>query len=114
VVIQRGEVWWAALRVPKGSGPGFRRPVLIVQIDDFNGSAIRTVVCAVITSNIRLAAAPGNVLLASRTSRLPSDSAINVSQLITIDKSLLVKRVSRLLPAPMREVDAGLRLILGV
>jgi mRNA interferase MazF len=114
MVIQRGEIWWAALPAPAGPGPGFRRPVLIVQIDDFNASAIRTAVCAVVTSNVRLAVAPGNVLLARRASKLPNESVVNVSQLITVDKSFLLKRVSRLPPAPMRQVEAGLRLILGL
>lgn len=114
MVIQRGEIWWASLSAPAGSGPGFRRPVLIIQINDFNSSAIRTAVCAVVTSNVRLAAAPGNVLLARRLSKLPHESVINVSQLITIDKSFLTRRVSRLPPAPMREVEAGLRLVLGL
>jgi mRNA interferase MazF len=114
VVIQRGEIWWADLDPPAGSGPDYRRPVLVVQIDDFNLSAIRTVVCAAITSNVRLAGAPGNVLLTRRVSKLPNESVVNVSQLITVDKSYLSKRVARLPPAPMREVDAGLRLVLGL
>jgi mRNA interferase MazF len=113
MVMQRGEIWWAALRTPAGSEPGYRRPVLIVQSNDFNDSAIRTVVCAVLTSNVRLAAAPGNVLLAKRTSRLPNLSVVNVSQLITIDKRLLTDKVSRLPATRLREVEAGLRLVLG-
>lgn len=112
--IRRGDIWWASLDVPAGSGPGFRRPVLVVQTNDFNDSAIRTVVCAVVTSNVRLAAAPGNVLLKRRLSKLPNESVINISQLITVDKSFLTKRVSRLPAAPMREVEAGLRLVQGL
>lgn len=114
MVIQQGDIWWAELGPPAGSGPGFRRPVLVVQTDDFNSSAIRTVICAVVTSNVRLAAAPGNVLLSRRLSKLPHESVVNVSQLITIDKSFLTKRVSRLPPAPMREIEAGLKLVLGL
>ena len=113
MVIRRGELWWAALAPPVGSGPGFRRPVLVIQTDEFNDSAIRTVVCAVVTSNLRLAAAPGNVLISRRMSKLPSESVVNISQLITLEKSILTKRVSRLPPAPMREVEAGLKLALG-
>lgn len=85
-----------------------------MQTNDFNSSAIRTVICAVVTSNLRLAAAPGNVLLTRRLSKLPNDSVVDVSQLITVDKSFLTKRVSRLPPMPMREVEAGLKLVLGL
>lgn len=112
--MQRGEIWWAALRAPAGSEPGYRRPVLVVQSNDFNESAIRTVVCAVLTSNVHLAAAPGNVLLARRITRLPDVSVVNVSQLITVDKRFLTDKVSRLPPARLREVEAGLRLVQGL
>lgn len=112
--VRRGDIWWASLNEPAGSGPGFRRPVLVVQTNDFNDSAIRTVVCAVVTSNVRLAQAPGNVLLKRRLSRLPNESVVNISQLITVDKSFLTQRVSRLPAAPMREVEAGLRLVQGL
>lgn len=114
MTMHRGEIWWAALPAPAGSGPGFRRPVLIVQSDEFNQSAIRTVLCAVLTSNARLAAAPGNVLLARRISRLPNVSVVNVSQLITIDKRFLSDRVSCLPAARLREVEAGLKLVQGL
>jgi len=114
MVARRGEIWWAALPVPAGSGPGFRRPVLVIQTNEFNESAIRTVLCAIITSNLKLAAAPGNVLLRRRESKLPSESVINISQLITADKTFLVKRVGRIPPTAMREVEAGLRLVLGL
>ena len=83
--MQRGEIWWANLPTPRRSGPGFRRPVLIIQQDDFNRSRIATVIAAVLTSNLRLQAAPGNVLLRSRDSGLPKDSVVNVSQLATFD-----------------------------
>jgi mRNA interferase MazF len=113
MVMRRGDIWWAALRAPAGSEPGYRRPVLVVQSNDFNDSTLRTVVCAVITSNVRLAAAPGNVLLAKRATRLPNVSVVNVSQLITVDKRFLTDKVSRLPPARLRDVEAGLRLVLG-
>lgn len=112
--MRRGEIWWASLREPVGSGPGYRRPVLIVQSDEFNKSAIRTVLCAVITSNLRLAEAPGNVRLVRKTSKLSKDSVLNASQLITLDKSLLTARIGRVPPETMREVEAGLRVILAL
>jgi mRNA interferase MazF len=97
-----------------GSGPGFRRPVLIVQSNEFNESAIRTVVCAVVTSNLRLAAAPGNVRLSRKVSRLPRDSVVNVSQLVTVDKRLLTTRVGRLSAEALRSVESGVRLVLAL
>jgi len=92
--MQRGEIWWANLPTPRRSEPGYRRPVLIIQQDDFNRSRIATVIAAVLTSNLRLQAAPGNVLLRSRDSGLPKDSVVNVSQLDTLDKSILTERVA--------------------
>lgn len=112
--MQRGEVWWASLPDPVGSGPGYRRPVLIVQANAFNQSTIRTTICAVITSNLRLADAPGNVRLTRRASGLTKDSVVNVSQLITVDKRLLTSRIGRAPPETVRDVDAGIRLALAL
>jgi mRNA interferase MazF len=114
VVIGRGEIWWVTLPSPRRSEPGFKRPVVIVQADSFNRSKIKTVIAAVITSNQRLAEAPGNVSLRRSQSRLPKDSVINVSQLVTLDRSFLVRRVSRLAPRDMARLDGGLRLVLAV
>src|SRR5579864_2311430 len=91
--MQRGEVWWSDLPKPVGSGPGYRRPALIVQSNEFYITSIRTVVVEVITSNLELAEAPGNVLCLKRDSGLPQDSVINVSQILAVDKSLLSERV---------------------
>jgi mRNA interferase MazF len=112
--VRRGEVWWASLPEPSGSGPGFRRPVLVIQSDPFNESRINTVIVAVVTSNLRLAQAPGNVLLERRQSRLPRDSVINVSQILTIDKAFLTERVSLLRTQIMARVELGLKLVLGL
>lgn len=112
--MQRGEIRWASLPRPQGSGPGLRRPVLIVQSDAFNASRIQTVVVAVITSNLRLTDSPGNVLLKKKTSRLPKDSAVNVSQLLTLDRSFLSKPVGHLPPQQMSLVDEGIRLVLAL
>jgi mRNA interferase MazF len=112
--MRRGEIWWASLGEPHGSAPGFRRPVLVVQSNDFNESAIRTSICAAITSNMRLADAPGNVRVTRRVSGLPHDSVINVSQLITLDKQILTENVGRLPAQSMREVEAGIKLVLAL
>jgi mRNA interferase MazF len=88
--------------------------MLVIQSNEFNESAIRTSICARITSNARLAAAPGNVRIPRRVSRLPHDSVVNVSQLITLDKSLLTERVSRLPVESLREVEAGIKLVLAL
>jgi mRNA interferase MazF len=114
VEMRRGELWWASLPDPVGSGPGFRRPLLVVQSNDFNQSAIRTVICAVVSSNLRLEQAPGNVRIRARSSGLARDSVVNVSQLITIDKRLLTERISRLAPELLRDVDSGVRLVLAL
>ena len=112
--MRRGEVWWASLPEPRGSGPGFRRPVLVIQSDPFNESRISTVIVVVVTSNLRLTNSPGNILLEKRASRLPRDSVINVSQLLTVDKSFLTERVSLLRTEIMASVDAGVKLVLGL
>lgn len=112
--MKRGEVWWAALPAPVGSGPGMRRPVLVVQANPFNESRISTVIVAVITSNLALADAPGNVRLGKAESGLPKPSVVNVSQLVTIDKSLLKSRVRALTAEPLRLVEEGLRLVLAI
>jgi mRNA interferase MazF len=111
--VRRGELWWASLPEPRGSGPGFRRPVLVIQSDSFNESRINTVIVAVVTSNMRLTHVPGNVLLERRQSRLPRNSVISVSQILTIDKVFLTERVSLLRPEIMARVEAGLKLVLG-
>jgi mRNA interferase MazF len=114
MVIERGEIWWASLPVPRGSEPGYSRPVLIVQSDDFNRSRIGTVIVVAISSSTRLAAAPGNVLLSSKASGLPKESLANVSQLITLDKSFLTTRVGKLAGREFAAVEAGLHLVLAL
>jgi mRNA interferase MazF len=110
----RGEIWWASLPEQIGSGPGFRRPVLIVQSNPFNSSRIATVIVAVITSNLRLSAAPGNVEIAKRESGLGKTSVVNVSQVLTLDRTLLTERVRRLSDKKMVEINQGLRTVLGL
>jgi mRNA interferase MazF len=112
--VHRGEIWWAALGRPEGSGPGYRRPVVVVQSDDFNESPIQTVVVVTITSNLRLAKAPGNVLCRRRDSGLAKPSVVNVSQVATIDRRRLLERVGSLPGRLLAEVEEGLRLALGL
>src|SRR5438876_10853795 len=113
VVVAQGEVWWADLADPVGSEPGFRRPVVVVQGDAFNRSRIATVVCVPLTSNLRWADAPGNVLLAAMATGLPKDSVANVSQLVTLDKSFLTERIGKLAKAKLELVLFGIDIVLG-
>jgi mRNA interferase MazF len=112
--MKRGEIWWASLPEPTGSGPGFRRPVLIVQSDPFNASRIATVIVAVVTSNLTLADAPGNVRISRSESGLSKASVVNVSQLLTLDRKVLTQRVRALPAMTLRAVDEGVRLVLGL
>lgn len=112
MVIKRGEIWWAAFPEPAGSGPGYKRPILIIQADEFNKSKINTIIVAVITSNTRLAVAPGNVFLSPRKSKLPKESVVNVSLIITIDKSFLSEKIHTLSDEIIAQVDEGLKLVL--
>ena len=114
MVVTRGELWWADLSEPRGSGPGLRRPVVVVQSDAFNQSRIQTVIVAAVTSNLRLASAPGNLLLPRRQSCLPKDSVVNVSQILTLDRRFLTERVGRLPAKYLSTIDAGFRLVLAV
>ena len=112
--MQRGEIWWASLPDAEGSMPGYRRPVLIVQADSFNVSKINTVIVLALTSNLRLAEAPGNVLIKAAQSQLPRDSVINVSQILTIDKDFLTDRVAAISSRIMNRVADGMRLVLSL
>jgi mRNA interferase MazF len=114
VVVERGQVWWADLEEPRGSEPGFRRPLLIVQDDAFNRSRIRTVIAVVLSSNLRLLDAPGNVLLPAKISGLPKDSVANVSQVITLDRDFLTESAGRIKGQVLKDIENGLRLVLGL
>ncbi len=113
MVIAQGEVWWADLGEPVGSTPGFRRPVVVVQCDGMNRSRIGTVVCVPLTSNLKWANAPGNVLLTAKVTGLPKESVANVSLIITVDKNQLADRAAKL---PGRQLEAildGINVVLG-
>jgi len=113
MVIAQGEVWWADLAEPIGSAPGYRRPVIILQSDPLNRSQISTVVCVVLTSNLRWSIAPGNVLLTAKRTGLDRDSVANVSQLVTIDKRQLIDRAGKLPRKQLESIFSGVDLIMG-
>ena len=110
----RGEIWWASLPSPTASEPGYRRPLLVIQSNDFNQSRISTVISTVITSNLQLADAPGNVLLSKKESGLPKKSVVNVSQLITVDKAFFTEKIGSISTLKFKEVEAGIRLVLSL
>jgi mRNA interferase MazF len=112
-VIAQGDVWWAELPDPVGSGPGYRRPVVVVQGDALNRSRVATIVCIPLTSNLKWAQAPGNVELTARTTGLARDSVANVSQIIALDRSILRERVGRIPRRKLALLFAGLDLVLG-
>lgn len=112
--MRRGEIWWASLPNPTGSGPGFRRPVLILQSNPFNESRIATIIVAVVTSNLALAEAPGNIRLGKSESGLTKPSVVNISQIHTLDRALLVGKVRALPATSLSRVTEGLRLVLGL
>jgi mRNA interferase MazF len=111
--IAQGEVWWASLPEPSGSGPGYRRPVVVVQGDHLNRSRLATVVCVPLTSNLAWADAPGNVLLETRATGLPKDSVANASQIVAVDRAFLTERCGRLTPRNLRLVLTGIDIVLG-
>ena len=113
MVVAQDHVYWANLPDPTGSGPGFRRPVLVVQGDALNRSRIKSVVCVPLTSNLRWAEAPGNVLLAARATGLPKDSVANASQIITLDRELLIEEAGKISQRQLELIFSGIDIVLG-
>ena len=113
VVVAQGDIWWADLGEPAGSGPGFRRPVLVVQCDAFNRSRIATIVCVALTSQLKWADAPGNVLLRKSSTGLDRDSVANVSRIVTIDREALTERVGHVSERKLAQVLGGVALVIG-
>jgi len=107
-VISQGEVRWASLPEPAGSAPGYRRPVVVVQGEPLNRSKLATVACVTLTSNLKWADAPGNVLLSAEMTELPWDSVALVAQVITLDKAMLADRCGKLPAASLRWFSLGL------
>ena len=112
--MKRGEIWWATLDEPAGSGPGYRRPVVIVSSNDFNKSNISTVLVAIITSNLHLANAPGNFSISKKESGLTKESVVNISQVLTLDKSFLTKKSGKLPAKKITSLNEGLKLVLSI
>ncbi len=113
VTIRQGEVWWADLADPVGSAPGFRRPVVVVQSNPFNDCGLRTVVCVIVTSTLRHADAPGNVLLDPETTGLAKPSVANITQIVTLDRSQLTEQVRQLPATTTQQILLGIRLLIG-
>jgi mRNA interferase MazF len=111
--VAQGEVWWADMPDPAGSGPGFRRPVMVVQGDALNRSRIATVICIPLTSNLRWANAPGNVTLPARSTGLPKESVANVSQIVALDKELLTECMGKISRSKLQLIFSGIDLVLG-
>ena len=114
MVITRGSIWWHDLGEPRGSAPAHRRPVVVLQADSYNRSALKTCVVATITSKTAYAAHPGNVFLPASSSPLERDSVVNVTQITTIDRDALIKEVGGLPAYLLDEVDRGVRRVLGL
>ncbi len=114
MVVKKGEIRWASLGEPQGSGPGYRRPVVVASSNEFNQSLIQTVVCVTVTSNLNLAAAPGNFRLSKSNTGLDKESVVNVSQVITLDKSYLSDAVGKLTAKQMNALNSGLKLVLAI
>ena len=112
VNLHRGEIWWADLPTENRAGPGFRRPVLVIQADSFNQSNIQTVIVVAMTTNLNLANAPGNVYVSAKQTTLPKDSVINVSQILTLDRSYFEECMGTLPTRLLRKVDSGIRMVL--
>ncbi|VAX00159.1 Programmed cell death toxin YdcE [hydrothermal vent metagenome] len=112
--MKRGEIWWASLEDPIGSGPGYKRPIVIISSNDFNSSKINTLIVAIITSNLNLSEAPGNFELTKKGSGLSRKSVVNVSQLLTLDKSFLVEKTGKLSNKQIEILNDGLKLVLSV
>lgn len=113
MVISQGEIWWADLAEPAGSEPGFRRPLVVVQGEALNRSRIATIVCVPLTSNLKWAEAPGNLLLPARLTGLPKDSVANVSQIVAIDRAMLIEKAGKLSSAKLSLVLLGIDIVLG-
>ncbi len=112
MVIRQGDVFWVDLGEPSGSGPGYRHPHVVIQNNVFNRSRINTVVVCTITSNLKRAEVPGNVLLEKEEANLPKQSVINVSQIFTVDKGDLVEKIGTLSPDRVWQILDGAQLVI--
>ena len=112
--MKKGDIWWTSLDKPIGSEPDYHRPVVVISSNDFNRSKIRTVIVAIITSNLRLADAPGNFILSKKNTGIDHDSVLNISQLMTLDKSFLTEHIGRLSNKQLNFLDDSIKLVLSL
>ena len=112
MVINQGDIYWLDFETPRGSEPGYRHPVVVIQSDLFNHTQIKTVVVCELTSNLKYAKAPGNVLLNKGEANLPKQSVVNVTQIYTANKIELLDYLGSLSPKRVREILKGLLLLL--
>jgi len=112
VTIRQGDIYWIDLEAPRGSEPGYRHPHVVVQNNLFNGSKLGTIVVCALTSNLKRAAAPGNVLLKKGEANLKKDSVVNINQLVTVNKADLSEKIGTVSPARVREIVEGIRLLI--
>jgi mRNA interferase MazF len=112
VTIRQGDIYWLDLETPRGSEPGYRHPHVVVQNNLFNGSKLGTIVVCALTSNIKRAAAPGNVLLKKGEANLKKDSVVNITQLVTVDKDDLSEKIGTVSTGRLREIVEGIRLLI--
>jgi mRNA interferase MazF len=112
VVINQGDVFWIDLGEPSGSEPGYQHPHVVIQNNLLNKSRINTVVVCVLTSNLRLAGAPGNVLLEKGEANLPKQSVVNVSQIFTVGKRDLGEKIGTLAQGRVSQILQGIRLVI--
>lgn len=110
----KGEIWWASLEEPRGAEPGYRRPVVVISSNEFNKSKIRTIIVAAVTSNLLLVDVPGNFKLLKKGSGLKCDSVVNISQLLTLDKSFLSEKAGKLNNKQNQLLSYGLKLALNI
>jgi mRNA interferase MazF len=113
-VIKRGDIYWVNFGTPEGSAPGYRRPAIILQSNTFNQTQIQTTICGILTSNLNLLEAPGNILIEAKVSGLPKDSVLNLSQIYTVDKSDLEEKVASLPERYLPRIDASIRMVMDV
>lgn len=112
MIIRQGDLFWVDFGHPSGSAPGYRHPHLVIQNNLFNQSKINTVVVCALTSNLKRAEAPGNLLLSKGEANLKKQSIVNTSQIVTVDKADLVEKIGTLAPARMKQVIEGIKLLL--
>ena len=112
MVVEQGEIYWVNLGEPGGSEPGYRHPHIVIQNNLFNASRINTVVVCSLTSNVKRASSPGNVILKKGEANLPKRSVVNITQVYTVNKSDLTEKIGKLSKARIKEILSGIQLLM--